>query len=104
MSCDLFEAIKDMKLIKSDDPIWPLRYKSTNDSWGAHWVSDYPNKYKLRSHDLRRYAVTKLTLSGVTPFIIFEITRHKIEGMSEVVSMYTRPSTKELKDAMELLK
>ena len=104
MSCDLFEAIKDMKLIKSDDPIWPLRYKSTNDSWGAHWVSDYPNKYKLRSHDLRRYAVTKLTLSGVTPFIIFEITRHKIEGMSEVVSMYTRPSTKELREAMELLK
>ena len=104
ISSELFEAIKDMDLNQSDDPIWPLRYKSTNDSWGAHWVSEYPNKYKLRSHDLRRYAVTKLTLSGVTPFIIFEITRHKIEGMSEVVSMYTRPSTKELKEAMELLK
>ena len=104
MSFALFEAIKDMEINQSDDPIWPLRYKATNDSWGAHWVSDYPNKYKLRSHDLRRYAVTKLTLSGVTPFIIFEITRHKIEGMSEVVSLYTRPSTKELREAMELLK
>ena len=103
MSTALFEAIKDMKLNQSDDPIWPLRYKSTNDSWGAHWVSDYPNKYKLRSHDLRRYVVTQLTLSGVSPFIIYEITRHKIEGMSEVVSMYTRPSTKELQEAMELL-
>ena len=103
ISSELFEAIKDMEINQSDDPIWPLRYKSTNDSWGAHWVSDYSNKYKLRSHDLRRYAVTQLTLSGVTPFIIYEITRHKIEGMSEVVSMYTRPSAEELRAAMELL-
>ena len=46
MSCALFEAIKDMKLNQSDDPISPLRYKYANDSWGAHWVSEYPNKYK----------------------------------------------------------
>ena len=103
ISSELFEAIKDIDLNQSDDPIWPLRYKSTNDSWGAHCVSDYSNKYKLRNHNLRRYAVTQLTLSGVTPFIIYEITRHKIEGMSEVVSMYTRPSAKELRAAMELL-
>ena len=104
MSSALYEVLKNMPIkTDSDDPIWPRRYKANNDSWGAHHVSEYKEKYNLLSHDLRRYAVTKLTLEGVSPFIIFEITRQKIEGMSEVISMYTRPSPEELREAMELL-
>ena len=104
MNSALYETIKDMPLTKgSDDPIWPRRYKATNDSWGAHWVSEYPTKYNLKSHDLRRYAVTKLNTAGVSPYILFEITRHKVTGMSDVVAQYTRPTTEELREAMELL-
>ena len=104
MSSSLYEAIKDMPLIKgSDDPIWPRRYKTTDDSWGAHWVSEYRNKYNLLSHDLSRYAVTKQNNEGVSPYILFEITRHKVTGMSDVVAQYTRPTTEELRKAMELL-
>ena len=104
MSSALYEAIKDMALIDgSDDPIWPRRYKATDDSWGAHWVSEYRNKYNLLSHDLRRFAVTKLNNAGVSPYILFEITRHKVTGMSDVVAQYTRPTTEELRKAIELL-
>ena len=42
MSCALFEAIKDMELNQSDDPIWPLRYKATNDGWGGHHLVNTP--------------------------------------------------------------
>ena len=104
MSNALYECLKDMPIIEgSEDPIWPRRYKSTNDSWGSHWVSDYPKKYNLRSHDLRRFAITKLTLSGASPFIIYEIVRHKIEGMSEITMLYTRPTPEDLKEAIELI-
>ena len=101
MTNALFEAIKDMPIIeKSDDPIWPLRYKQTNDSWGSHWVSEYRNKYNLASHDLRRYVITKLNLAGVSPYIIYEVTRQKMEGMSDVTIRYTRPTTEELRQIM----
>ena len=104
ISSDLFEAIKDMPLNKdSDDPIWPRRYKADDDSWGHHHSNEYGKKYGVKAHDLRAFAITKLTLEGVTPFIIYEITRHSIPGMSDVLKIYTRPSVDELREAMELI-
>ena len=100
----MFEAIKDMPLNKdSDDPIWPRRYKADDDSWGHHHSNEYGKKYGVKAHDLRAFAITKLTLEGVTPFIIYEITRHSIPGMSDVLKIYTRPSVDELREAMELI-
>ena len=104
ISTKLFEAIKDMPLNKdSDDPIWPRRYKADDDSWGHHHSNEYRKKYGLKAHDLRAFAITKLTLEGVTPFIIYEITRHSIPGMSDVLKIYTRPSVDELREAMEVI-
>ena len=99
----LYEILKKMPLSRNNQPLWPLRYKSTNDSWGAHHTSEYTNKYGFSSHKLRSYAVTKLTIAGISPFIIYEITRHKIAGLSDVIQQYTRPSTDELRQAMEIL-
>ena len=93
-----------MPLIKgSDDPIWAQRYKTTDDSWGHDHSNKYKQKYGVKSHDLRAFAITKLNLEGVTPFIIYEITRHSIPGMSDVLKIYTRPSVEELREAMELI-
>ena len=52
---------------------------------------------------MRSFAITKLTLEGVTPFIIYEITRHSIPGISDVVKIYTRPTIEEVRQAMELI-
>ena len=104
MSTNLYEAIKDIPLNKgSDDPIWPRRYKANDDSWGHHHSNEYRKKYGVRAHDLRSFAITKLTLEGVTPFIIYEITRHSIPGISDVVKIYTRPTIEEVRQAMELI-
>jgi integrase len=104
MSTNLYEAIKDIPLNKgSDDPIWPRRYKANDDSWGHHHSNEYRKKYGVRAHDLRSFAITKLTHEGVTPFIIYEITRHSIPGISDVVKIYTRPTIEEVRQAMELI-
>ncbi len=104
ISDDLFELIKDMPLIKgSDDPIWPHRYKSNDDSWGSHHCSEYKNKYGLPSHDLRRFGITALINAGVSPYRIWDVIRHKIPGMSEVTMMYNRPTIEDLKEAMEII-
>ena len=66
-------------------------------------INEYSKKYGVRAHDLRSFAVTKLTLEGVTPFIIYEITRHSIPGISDVVKIYTRPTIEEVRQAMEFI-
>ncbi len=99
----LFESLKSIELDGSDNPIWSSAYKAKQRTWGAHWTSDFRSKYVFVSHDLRRNAVTKLSLAGVSPFIIHAITKQKVPGMSEVIATYTRPTTEQLREAMELL-
>ena len=104
MTKALYEAIKDMPLIQgSDDPIWPSRYKSSDDSWGHHHCNQFRNKYGLPSHDLRRFGITALINEGVSPYRIWDVVRHKIPGMSEVTMMYNRPTIEDLKEAMEII-
>ena len=104
MSKALYEAIKDIPLIKgSDDPIWANRYKENDDSWGSHHCSEYKNKYGLPSHDLRRFGITALINEGVSPYRIWDVVRHKIPGMSEVTMMYNRPTINDLIEVMEVI-
>ena len=104
MSKALYEAIKDIPLIKdSDDPIWANRYKENDDSWGSHHCSEYKNKYGLPSHDLRRFGITALINEGVSPYRIWNVVRHKIPGMSEVTMMHNRPTTEDLLKLWKLL-
>ena len=77
----LYEHLKDMPIIKgSDDPIWPNRYKRSDDSWGHHHCNEFKNKYGLPSHDLRRFGITALINEGISPFRIWDVVRHKIPG------------------------
>ena len=74
MSTKFYVAMKDIPLNKeSDDPIWPRRYKANDDSWWHHHSNKYKNKYGVRAQDLRAFTITKLTLEGVSPFIIYEL-------------------------------
>ena len=110
----LFEALnggdslhQGIELDGSEDPIWPTSFKPKGETWGMSWASDFKKKYgqghDFTSHDLRSRAVTQLTLNGVSPFIVFSITRQVIPGMSEVVAGYVKPTTEQLREAMELL-
>ena len=71
MSKALYEAIKDIPLIKIwDDPIWAHRYKENADSWVSPLRSAYKNKYGLPSHDIRRIGIKALINEGVSPYRI----------------------------------
>ena len=57
----------------------------------------------LRPHDLRRFGITALINEGVSPYRIWDVVRHKIPGMSVVITMYNRPTTEDLIEAMEVI-
>ena len=38
--------------------------------------AEIQRSFGVEAHDLRVFAITKLTLEGVSPFIIYEINRH----------------------------
>ena len=56
-----------------------------------------------RPHDLRRFGITALINESVSSYRIWDVIRHKILGMSEVVMMYNRPTTEDLIEAMEVI-
>ena len=40
---------------------------------------------------------------GVSPYRIWDVVRHEIQGMSEVIMMYNRATTQDLIEAMEFI-
>ena len=56
-----------------------------------------------RPHDLRRFVITALINESVSSYRIWDVIRHKIPGMSEVVMMYNRLTTEDLIEAMEVI-
>ena len=52
---------------------------------------------------MRRFGITALINEGVSPYRIWDVVRHKIPGMSEVIMMYNRPTTEDLIEAMEII-
>ena len=56
-----------------------------------------------RPHHLRRFGITALINEGVSPYRIWDVVRHKIAGMSEVIMIYNRPTTEDLIEAMEVI-
>ena len=83
--------------------IWSDDYKPALEAWAVKWAERFTDRYKFSSHNLRSYVVTKLINSNVSLFVLYEITRHKVPGMSEVVSGYVRPTLEELRPVVENL-
>ncbi len=47
--------------------------------------------------------IPALINEGVSLYRIWDAVRHKIPGMSEVKMMYNRPTTEDIKKAMEII-
>ena len=86
----------------STDWIWD-DYKQVLESWGSKWAESFTDRYGFSSHNLRSYVVTQLINTNTSPFILYEVTRHKVPGLSDVVSGYVRPKLDELRAVVELL-
>ena len=55
------------------------------------------------THDLIRFGITALIKEGLSPYRIWDVVRHKIPGISEVIMMCNRPTTEDLIEAMEVI-
>lgn len=87
----------------SSDPIWPDSYQVNQETWGATWGHTFGVRYGFNSHRLRANVVSQLMMKNVSPFILYEVTRHRVPGMSEVVAGYVRPSLDDVREVIERL-
>ena len=87
----------------SEKAIWPKDYRPAKAAWGVRWAEDFSREYGFGSHNLRSYVVTQLINNNISPFILREITRHAVPGLSAVVEGYVRPEIKELCAVVETL-
>lgn len=100
----LIEFLPDIKCRNEQVPIFANEYRRSDELFGNAWSTRFTRSYGFTSHELRAHVVSQLLASNVSPYILFEITRHSVPGMSSVVQGYTRPTMKELQAIIEKLK
>ena len=86
----------------SDSLIWN-DYKSSEEIMGHLWANNFTNRYGFTSHQLRSYVITQLLSNNVSPYLLHEITRHSVAGMSSVVAGYVRPSMQDVRRCINTL-
>ena len=70
---------------------------------GMRWSQNFSKRYRLTSHELRANVGNYLQARNVSPYSLYEITRHSVPEMSEVVAGYVRPNIDELLDVIKCL-
>jgi len=86
-----------------DEPIFRTRWTGYHGVFGSKYSTQFTKKYGFTTHELRANVVSQLMMLNVSPYLLFEVTRHKIPGMSAVVSGYTRPTMDELREVVNRL-
>lgn len=100
----LIEFLPDIRCRNDQVPMFANEYRRSDELFGNAWSTRFSKAYGFTSHELRAHVVSQLLASNVSPYILFEITRHSVPGMSSVVQGYTRPTMKELQAVIEKLK
>ena len=85
------------------EPIWPKDYNPALEAWAVRWADGFSYNYGFSSHNLRSYVVSQLMAQRFSVFHLYEVTRHTVPGMSDVVQGYVRPTLDELRELVEAL-
>ena len=93
----------DVESNNSNYLVFPESYNKPSKLFAENWGRKCGQRYGFSSHHLRSYVITQLELSVNNPFILHEITRHTVPGMSQVISNYVRPTIDDLRATMESL-
>ncbi len=99
----LLEILPEVVENNDDLPIFPTRWTKFYQVFGSKYSAKFSPKYHFTTHELRSVVVSQLMMLNVSPYLLFEITRHSVPGMSAVVSGYTRPSMEELRKVINRL-
>ncbi len=103
LKAKILELLPELAERNDAEPIWLKEYSTKEEVFGAWWSKRHSMNYNFTSHELRAHVVTQLLILNTSPFILHEITRHTVPGMSEVVTGYVRPTQEELKEVIEKL-
>ena len=101
LKAHLLKMLPEAKRNNSEDPIWPDSYLPKEQSFAVQWGKRFKKSYGFTSHELRALVVSQLMIKNVSPFILYEITLHKVPGMSEVVQGYVRPTIEQVREVIE---
>ena len=99
----LLEFLPVVEHNHSDEPIWPEQWRESAGLFGNKWSNNFSRHYNFTSHELRAHVVSQLQLLNISPYYLYEITRHSVPGMSQVVQGYVRPTMVELRKLIERL-
>jgi integrase len=100
----IIRMMPEVESNNSEDLVFGMDYQRTMEQMGGYWSQKFSASYGFTSHNLRAYVVSQLMALNVSPFHLYEITRHSIPGVSQVVAGYVRPSMDELREMIERLK
>ncbi len=103
LKAKILELMPELAERNDAEPIWLKEYSTKEEVFGAWWSKRHSMNYNFTSHELRAHIVTQLLVLNTSPFILHEITRHTVPGMSEVVTGYVRPTMNELRKVIEQL-
>ena len=93
----LLDMLPEVVDRNEDEPIFPTRWTKFKQVFGSKYSAKFSPMYGFTTHELRANVVSQLLMMNVSPYFLYEITRHKVPGMSEVVVGYTRPKMDELR-------
>ena len=97
------ELLPDVVNNTSDELIFPKSYDPSLKLFSHRWSVNCKKRYGIKSHAIRSHVITQLGAKNISPYFLYEITRHTQAGMSKVVMGYTRPSWSDVAAVMELL-
>jgi integrase len=100
----IIQMMPEIETNNSTELVFGMDYSKNTEQMGTNWSHRFADHYGFNSHELRAYVVSQLMALNVSPFHLYEITRHSIPGMSAVVQGYVRPSMDELREMIERLK
>ena len=97
------ELLPDVVNNTSDELIFPKSYDPSLKLFSHRWSVNCKKRYGIKSHAIRSHVITQLGAKNISPYFLYEITRHTQTGMSKVVMGYTRPSWSDVAAVMERL-
>ena len=78
-----------------------LSVKEVRQILGLRWSQNFSKRNGFTSHEFREIVVSHLHARIVSTYFLYEITRHSVPEISEVVAGYVRPNMDELRDIIE---
>ena len=95
MKAKIVKLILELADRNDVEPIWTKEYSTKEEVFRAYWTKRHSTNDDFANHELRAHVGTQLLINNTSPFVLHEITRHTVPGMSNVVTGLARSTMAE---------